>query len=55
MAKSDQPTSTQDNPISSSDKSVKTGKNDRVELTADELKKVSGGITNPGTLSGHGG
>jgi bacteriocin-like protein len=44
MAKRNQPsTATQGNTTSSPDKPSKTSKNDTVELTEDELKKVSGG------------
>jgi bacteriocin-like protein len=43
MAKSDKP-SKPGKPGSSPDKLVKTGKKVSIELTEDELKKVSGGV-----------
>jgi|HubBroStandDraft_6_1064221.scaffolds.fasta_scaffold1686513_1 bacteriocin-like protein len=44
MAKSDKPTTNKSKPgISSPDKLLKTGKDSKIELTDDELSKVTGG------------
>jgi hypothetical protein len=53
MTESDQP-STQGKPVPSPDKAGESGKKASVELTEDQLKKATGGITNPGTLDGPG-
>jgi hypothetical protein len=44
MAKRDKSSTKKGKPISSPDELVKPGKEGDVELTADELKKVSGGF-----------